>query len=580
MFPSYPHKFGTYTVDGRVCPQRQGTVFQAYDYVTERGPHYVALKILPISLHDPRREHLVSAFFRQADALSQLHHPQLCRVLDFGAYQDKPYLAMEWLHAPTLGSRLVPLQSWEPKAALVLVRQVAQAVQELHRAEVVHRDLKPDNIFLFPERGPVLGDLGNVHTRPLSVWSEEASLPGATQLYLSPEQVRGMTSPEPTSDIFSLAVILYQLLTGRMPFEAATPAEMLHQIQHISPLPPSLWNRQVPACVDAFLWHALAKEPGDRVPNMEAFNEGLELCLKQLETVSQPSATAVSLADFSAQLERSMASHSRRPEPPVQFTSEGGIAPKRPPGQDLFGTVAPVSRQPAPSRPQEPEWMRARRQMQKRTQQLAQQLEQEERSRRQEQERQDQQRRRAEMEQAEPEQLRAWCRQYPTDTTIRRIYLTRRTPELAAQDRAEVGRAAKVRRAWQGFFLGGLLGLVLGLVIGVVVSRCGGWGWAGGAAAGGACLGIFGGLGGGPKGAASAGGFGAGVGALGGALCSSLIWPLILLCLGGGLALFVGLCGAWVGGGTAAKEWAELGPLPAGAYSMPLEQAKQVYLEE
>jgi hypothetical protein len=175
--------------------------------------------------------------------------------------------------------------------------------------------------------------------------------------------------------------------------------------------------------------------------------------------------------------------------------------------------------------------------------------------------------------------LRDWCKQNPTDQTIRKAYLLRRTPEQTALDRAEVGGAAKGRRALQGFLLGSLLGLVLGLMIGVTISWTGAWGWAGGAAAGGLCLGCFGGLGGGPKGAASAGTFGTGVGAASGLVFAGLPLVLLLLLVSGALALLIGLCGALIGGGTAAKEWTCLGPLPPSAFKLSLEHARRLYLD-
>src|SRR5262245_41003738 len=164
MFPAYPHKFGPYTVEGPVQPCHAGTVFRAYDYVTDQGPHRIALKLLAIAAQDVRREMLFNAFFKTADALSQLQHPQLSQVLDFGSHEGKAYLAMEWIDAPTLTGQIKAGTPWDVKAALELVRQLTLPLAELHRVNIVHRDLKPDNILLVPGRGPVVVGLGAAQT--------------------------------------------------------------------------------------------------------------------------------------------------------------------------------------------------------------------------------------------------------------------------------------------------------------------------------------------------------------------------------------------------------------------------------
>ena len=578
MFLSYPHKFGTYTVEGPVHQGRIGTVYRASDYVTDQGTHHVALKILHATVQDQRREQVVNTFLRDADALSRLRHPQLCRVLDFGAHQGIPYLVMEWIDSPNLSSRIIPSEPWEVTSALQTIRQLTLPLGELHGAGLVHRDLKPENILLAPERGLVVVDLGTASTKPPPVGSDHISHSGNIQLYLSPEQVHG-AALTPASDVFALGVLLYQLLSGRMPFEGGSLDEVLHQIQNLSPMPPSCWNRKVPPVVDAFLWRVLAKEPAERVSDMESFRNGLDVCLKQVEQLGQAPTSAVSLADFATQLERSLAGAPRAAKDSPRFTAEGGIVSAPPTASmDLYATVAPIT-QPTPPVPQrEPHWLRERRQLQKRSELLVQQLQTQERQHRQLRDEQERQRRQAELDQATPEQLRDWCLLYPGERLVRKAYLARRTPDQVILDQGAVGRPARTRRSLQGLLLGGLLGVVLGGLIGVAVSASGAWGWAGGAAVGGMGLGFFGGLGNGPKGAASAGAFGTGLGAAGG-LASSLPFLLILLIISGSLALLFGLIGSILSGCTAAKDWAELGPLPPSAYRLSLENARQLYLE-
>jgi len=249
--------FGRYTLVERLGRGGMATVFRARDPVFDRE---VALKVLPEDLlNDPEFR---SRFQREAQSIARLEHPAIVPVYDIGEEQGQPYLVMRFMPGGTLGQKLAkgPL----PMAACIgVTRRIAAALDEAHRQGMVHRDIKPANILLDAHGEAYLSDFGIVK------WSQSAAtLTGGamigTPAYMSPEQSEGRADVGPATDIYALAIVLFQMLTGRLPFEADTPIgyalkHMREPVPQLSTIDPSL-----PLALQSVIERAMAKRPEDR----------------------------------------------------------------------------------------------------------------------------------------------------------------------------------------------------------------------------------------------------------------------------------------------------------------------------
>jgi tetratricopeptide (TPR) repeat protein len=264
--PALPPVFGRYRVEGLLGRGGMGAVYRAHDTQLDRP---VALKVP--NLADGDRARPVERFLREARAAARLQHPNICPVFEAGEIGGTVYLSMALVDGQPLAQRLRggPLP---PAEAAALVRTVALAMAEAHRAGVVHRDLKPANVLLNARGEPVVMDFGlarDARFRGEERLTRDGALVG-TPAYLPPEQVGGEEAG-PAGDIYSLGVVLYECLTGRVPFRAASLGELVAQIERDPPPPPSGLRPGLPAWLEAVCLRALAKRPGDRFPSMEAF---------------------------------------------------------------------------------------------------------------------------------------------------------------------------------------------------------------------------------------------------------------------------------------------------------------------
>jgi tetratricopeptide (TPR) repeat protein len=246
-----------------------GTVFRARDL---RDGKPVALKVAKVPDAAAR-----ARFLREANLLSSLRHPGIVRYVGHGALSsDELWLAMEWLEGNDLAERLkrAPLTVGE---SVALVRRVADALGPAHQRGILHRDLKPGNVFLENddlEQVRVL-DFGLARSR---FQDGLVTAPGTvlgTLAYMSPEQSGGRADLDARTDVWGLGVLLYRLLTGHVPFPGPGLATMFSQIQHVPPVPPSSANPAVPPELDALVLRLLAKDRVARPPN--AFAVAAEL---------------------------------------------------------------------------------------------------------------------------------------------------------------------------------------------------------------------------------------------------------------------------------------------------------------
>ncbi len=234
-----------------------GMIFKAYDTQLER---VVAIKVLrPEFINSPEA---VERFHREAAAGARLRHQNIIDVITIGRDSDTHYFAMEFVDGCDLGDMLDKPGGLPLAEAAGIVRQVADGLAVAHDANVVHRDMKPKNILIDHGGRAVITDFGIALVHADRRLTSTGSVIG-TYHYMSPEQA--MAKPvDSRTDIFSLGVVLYECLTGVVPFDADTPLEIMKRLTEDVPSPPSRTNSQVPAGLDDLVMEMLAKEPDHR----------------------------------------------------------------------------------------------------------------------------------------------------------------------------------------------------------------------------------------------------------------------------------------------------------------------------
>ncbi len=277
---------GQFRVVERIGSGGMGSVYKAEQSSMNR---FVAIKIL-----HPRylsRPDLVSRFRREARAMSHLSHPNTARVFLFGQLDDGAcYIVMECLQGQNIAQLVRAEGPMDPPRAINVMVQVCGALDEAHRAGIIHRDLKPENIFLTSQGGildyPKVLDFGLAKVteremQPGSLILTQEGMVFGTPEFMSPEQAQGRKL-DPRSDIYSLGVILYEMLTGQLPFDAAQPMDYISH--HIGTPPIPLAKRLdgkvvLPTGLEAAIMKSLAKDPADRYQTAAEFGNALKTVL-------------------------------------------------------------------------------------------------------------------------------------------------------------------------------------------------------------------------------------------------------------------------------------------------------------
>lgn len=276
---------GQFRIIQRIGSGGMGAVYKAEQPEMNR---YVAIKILHPKYVS--RPDLVSRFRREARAMSHLSHPNTARVYLYGQLEDGAcYIAMEYLEGKNLAQVTRAEGMLKPGRAVNIMVQVCGALEEAHRQGIIHRDLKPENIFLTAQGGildfPKVLDFGLAKVtqremRPGSLILTQEGMVFGTPEFMSPEQARGQAL-DARSDIYSLGCILYEMLTGKLPFDASQPMDFLAlQIKGVPiPLSERVHALSFPPGLEAVVMKTLAKDPAQRYPSASDFAMALKGCL-------------------------------------------------------------------------------------------------------------------------------------------------------------------------------------------------------------------------------------------------------------------------------------------------------------
>jgi serine/threonine protein kinase len=251
-----------------------GVVYEARQLGLNRT---VALKVIrPWLYSDPA---IASRFRAEAEAAARFAHPNIIHVYEVGEHDGQGYLALEYaaggsLHAKLAGTPRLPRDAAETVEALAL------AVHYAHGRGIVHRDLKPANVVLTDDGVPKITDFGLAKLMKNDSGMTRTGDVIGTPSYMAPEQARGSAgSITPATDVYSLGAILYEMLTGRPPFQGATPLSTLEQVSDHDPLPPGRLQRHTPRDIETICLKCLEKDPSRRYSNGVALARDLEAFL-------------------------------------------------------------------------------------------------------------------------------------------------------------------------------------------------------------------------------------------------------------------------------------------------------------
>jgi len=273
---------GQFEIRQKIGSGGMGAVYKALQPAMDR---MVAVKILHPKLTS--RKDLMSRFRREARAMSHLSHPNTVRVMMYGELEDGSlYIVMEYLEGKNLNQVVRKEGPLPVERAIPVLIQSCGALQEAHSAGIVHRDLKPENIFLSTNGGlkdyPKVLDFGLAKVterelRPGSIMLTQEGMVFGTPEFMSPEQAQGKVL-DARSDVYSLATILYEVLTGKLPFDARTPMEFiqLHVTKPPIPLDERIPGKIFPPGLGNVIGRALEKDPGNRWQSAAEFAEALK----------------------------------------------------------------------------------------------------------------------------------------------------------------------------------------------------------------------------------------------------------------------------------------------------------------
>jgi serine/threonine-protein kinase len=292
---------GRYEIVGELGQGAMGVVYKATDPLIDR---IVAIKTITLSLAQEERDEYEARFYQEAKAAGRLSHPNIVTIYDVGRSGDIAYIAMEFLQGRELRDILNDDKLPPVEQAIDIVAQVAMGLAYAHEHGIIHRDIKPSNIMVGRDGHVKITDFGIARMASSAVRTQTGMVLGSPK-YMSPEQVMGKLADQ-RSDVFSLGVMLYEMLTGQAPFMGENVNAIMYQTLNSIPQQPSALNSAVPDMLNFIVAKALAKDLEHRYQNAKDFVNDLRACRDSMPRSAAPAefakkASSASLPDAATQ---------------------------------------------------------------------------------------------------------------------------------------------------------------------------------------------------------------------------------------------------------------------------------------
>ena len=271
---------GRYQINGFIGEGGMSRVWRALDQNTGKN---VAVKVLREEYSED--ENFIRRFDREAQAASRMSHPNIVNLLDVGVEEDGTrYLVMEYVQGKTLKRFIQESGALRPEIAAQIIIRVLAALQHAHQNGVVHRDIKPQNILIDKEGTVKVADFGIARMANAQTVSQTDESVMGSVYYFSPEQARG-AAVDARSDIYSVGVVFYEMLTGKVPFTGDTPVAIAMQHLQTAPIPPAEVNPSVSSALDFVVLHAMEKKPRRRYQSAEEMLRDVRLAMEHPDTI-------------------------------------------------------------------------------------------------------------------------------------------------------------------------------------------------------------------------------------------------------------------------------------------------------
>lgn len=280
-------------------------VFRAHDQMLDRS---VAIKILHEKYSNDKA--FQERFRMEGRAAAKLSHPNLVTVHDFGYDRGQLFIVMEYIPGKDLKTILRQRGRYTVEEAIPLMVQACAGIGYAHRAGLVHCDIKPHNIIVMPDGRLKVTDFGIARALSTIQPNERADVVWGSPQYFSPEQAVG-EAPSPASDVYSLGIVLYEVLTGALPFNAPTSAELARLHLEQNPIPPSEYVPDIPIALEEIVLKVLSKEPSARYRTADQLGR----VLLRFGTQNDMAPTALSLTPEATTIYREVESHPSQPQP-------------------------------------------------------------------------------------------------------------------------------------------------------------------------------------------------------------------------------------------------------------------------